>query len=143
VNSKDGFLGFIRVDWYAKNGCEANKSFMKENKSLINQIGCEQVTACSDVMPRYLACVTGSDPKAIARGFEDEVMSQFAEPARTLRAGSAPVSAGVSGRVCYPTYGFTIFFGSTTRSISASDKAQIQGRQNEPGSPAHARAAIR
>jgi hypothetical protein len=62
---------------YAKGGCEQAKSFMKQNKSIIKQVGCEAVTACPDVMPRYTACMV-SDPSAAARSFEDELMTQFA-----------------------------------------------------------------
>jgi hypothetical protein len=61
---------------YARNGCDMAKAYMKEHRTLINRFGCEAVTACQDMMPQYTACVVG-DPKAVARRFEDELMSQF------------------------------------------------------------------
>jgi hypothetical protein len=64
---------------YAKGGCEQADKWMKENRKLINQFGCEAVTACTDVMPRYTACTIAlGGPTATARRFEDELLTQFA-----------------------------------------------------------------
>jgi hypothetical protein len=62
---------------YAKLGCEQAKDFMRDNRTSINQFGCDAVTACPEVMPRYTACIVGGDPAATARNFEDELMTQF------------------------------------------------------------------
>ena len=51
---------------------------MRENRSFINRMGCESVTACTDMMPRYLACTTGPDAKVQAYQYEDRLMTQFA-----------------------------------------------------------------
>src|SRR5262245_53705561 len=59
---------------YAKNGCEHARSFVNENRSLINQFGCEAVTACTDVMPRFAACTAGLEPAVQAGQFEDRLM---------------------------------------------------------------------
>src|SRR5215813_11054102 len=64
---------------YAKNGCEQSKKFMEENRRLVYQFGCEAVTACPEMMPRYSACTLAfSGPAAVAHGFEDELITQFA-----------------------------------------------------------------
>jgi hypothetical protein len=63
---------------YSKSGCEDAKGFMQTSRSLINQFGCDAVTACPDVMPRYTACMSALDgPAAVARQFENELMTQF------------------------------------------------------------------
>jgi len=62
---------------FAKAGCEQAKKYMQENRSLINQFGCDAVTACLDMMPRYTACTVG-DPVAVVQNFETDLMSQFA-----------------------------------------------------------------
>ena len=65
---------------YAKNGCDFTKNWMEDNKKLINQIGCESVTSCPDLMPRYSACMLApnNDPRQIAWGFDNELLTQFA-----------------------------------------------------------------
>jgi hypothetical protein len=38
---------------YAKNQCDSDIRWIETDKKLINQYGCEAVTACPEVMPRY------------------------------------------------------------------------------------------
>jgi hypothetical protein len=64
---------------YAKNGCEQATSWMNEKRSLINREGCDAVAACTDVMPRYVACTTSAVGAAgEARNYETDLMTQFA-----------------------------------------------------------------
>jgi hypothetical protein len=70
--------GWWRSD-YAKNGCEQATSWMNENQSLINREGCDAVTACTDVMPKYVACTTsGVGAAGEARNCETDLITQFA-----------------------------------------------------------------
>jgi len=52
---------------------------MESSRKLINEFGCEAVTACQDLMSRYNARKMAlNGPKAVAHQFEDEVATQFA-----------------------------------------------------------------
>lgn len=63
---------------YAKNGCEQATSWMNENRSLINREGCDAVTACTDVMPRYVACTTSAVGAAgEARNYETDLLDSI------------------------------------------------------------------
>jgi hypothetical protein len=62
---------------YAKSGCDQAKAVVDADRSLINQLGCDAVTACPEVMPRYTACRLAPDPAAVAHRFEDALMTQF------------------------------------------------------------------
>lgn len=63
---------------YAENGCEQANSWMRMNRAEVSKFGCAAVAGCSELMPRYLACTTGLAPKAQARNYEDNLMTQFA-----------------------------------------------------------------
>jgi hypothetical protein len=62
---------------YAKSACDQAKDFVNREKRLINQLGCDAVTACPDLMPRYTACALERNPAAAAHRFEDALMTQF------------------------------------------------------------------
>jgi len=63
---------------FAQGTCDLAASWLKENRHLINQIGCENVPACREVMRLYTAC-TARDPKEQAREFEEVIKSEFAK----------------------------------------------------------------
>jgi hypothetical protein len=62
---------------YAKGACETSKKWLAENRSLINQIGCDTVTSCSEMMPQATACTVTTDPEIDVRLFENELTSHF------------------------------------------------------------------
>jgi hypothetical protein len=109
--SGQGNLAVVVDSWwsgdYAKEGCEQAKSYMWENRSLINQIGCQSVTACTDMMPRYLACTTGPDPNVQAHQYEDRLMTQFA------------INPSCEGAT------FARYYGSDNKTPSAAERAVL------------------
>lgn len=60
----------------AKSFCSQATKWDKENASLVQQDGCEQVTSCLDMAPVLSACRT--DPEGGVRDFESDMATQFA-----------------------------------------------------------------
>ena len=63
---------------YAQGGCERTIAWMKNEERNIKQFGCDNLTACPETMPLYIACKLDHDPHATAFRFEDLIMTQFA-----------------------------------------------------------------
>jgi hypothetical protein len=78
-------VGSIRFEsWWnedhAKSACEAATAWYNDQRSLITTLGCEGVTACTDMMPIVQACQQRG-PVSDLRSFEDKlVMHLSADP---------------------------------------------------------------
>jgi hypothetical protein len=60
----------------AKRTCERTLAWHKEKKGLIEQLGCDSIPSCKEMMPTVLACTT-TDAAQGAQQFENKLVSQF------------------------------------------------------------------
>jgi hypothetical protein len=60
----------------AKGSCERALVWHKEKKGLIQQLGCDSIPACNEMMPTVMAC-TMADPAKGAQQFENKIVSEF------------------------------------------------------------------
>jgi hypothetical protein len=61
---------------YAKQACSFAKRVIEGDRDLINQLGCERVTGCPELMPVVAACAVGSDQEVVT--FTNRFVSEFA-----------------------------------------------------------------
>lgn len=61
---------------YARNTCDSVAAWYKQNRTLISQVGCTNVTSCKREMPAVEAC--RSDPTGGVAQFENAVATEFA-----------------------------------------------------------------
>jgi hypothetical protein len=60
----------------AKGSCERALAWHKEKKGLIQQLGCDSIPACNEMMPTVMAC-TMTDPAKGSQQFENKMVSEF------------------------------------------------------------------
>jgi hypothetical protein len=63
---------------FAKEHCEKNKQWLRENRSQINQFGCDAVTSCPELMPSAIECQTDGAAERDVTHFENEIMTRLA-----------------------------------------------------------------
>lgn len=61
---------------YAKQSCQQATQWLQQNRDLINQLGCDAVTSCKELMPRVNACANDPGPEVLQ--FFDQLAAQLA-----------------------------------------------------------------
>jgi hypothetical protein len=65
---------------YAHQVCERTRTWHRQNRDLIAQVGCQSVTVCPEMMPLVTRCAM--DPMSDLRDFEDDFLAQAAASPR-------------------------------------------------------------